>query len=158
MFYFLAFFHSLFGTLKFLPVFWYPDQWKNSNKADFKISSLLLHVHHPIQMTWRLLNVINVWMIFYLITPGNAVYEYLLVPPFSSYVLVLPVKKKNMNVLYKTEIKTKNLLFIDYRKISGLACSCKLAGVFCLSEPGAINLGPLYWAKSPETWFTWSVS
>ena len=57
-------------------------------------------------MASTLLNVINVWMIFYLITPGNAVYEYFLVPPFSSYVLVLPVTK-NMNVLYKTEVKTR---------------------------------------------------
>ena len=76
-------------------------------------------------MASTLLNVINVWMMFYLITPGNAVYEYFLVPPFSSYVLVLPVTK-NMNVLYKTEVKNKNLLFTDYRKMSGFACSCKL--------------------------------
>ena len=57
-------------------------------------------------MASTLLNVINVWMMFYLITPGNAVYEYFLVPPFSSYVLFLPVTK-NMNVLYKTEVKTR---------------------------------------------------
>ena len=72
-------------------------------------------------MASTLLNVINVWMILYsvLITPGNAVYEYFLVPPFSSYVLVLPVTK-NMNVLYKIEVKTKTYSLLITEKCLAL--------------------------------------
>jgi len=64
-----------------------------------------------------------------LVTPGNAVYEYLLVPPFSSYVLVLP-SKKNMNVLYKTEVKTRTYSSLITEKYLALPVPVNWQGYF----------------------------